>query len=545
MRVSTRAGAVVCGIAALALVSAGCSGGSNSGSSGSSTGGSITIDGSEPQNPLIPGNTNETGGGNVVDAIFAKLVRYSPTDSKPENEMAESIKTRDSKVYTIKIKKGWKFDDGTEVKAKNYIDAWNWVAYGPNGALNASFFDHIDGYEAVNPTDPDGDGPKKAPAPSAKELSGLKPIDDYTFTVTLKKPFSVFPVTLGYTAFAPLPDSFFKDPKAFGQKPVGNGPFKFVSWEHKSSIKLTRNDNYPLAKPHIKNVTFKLYQSLDTAYADLTSNNLDFLQTIPAADLVGNKWKNDLGTRAKEREVGIIQFIAFPIYDPAFKNPKLRQAISRAIDRKTIVDKIFNNSRTPATGWVSPAVDGYSPGACGEFCNYDPAEAKKLLDAAGGFTGKLTLAYNTNGGHKEWVEAACNSIHDALKIDCSPKAYTEFADFRTDVTAHKMKGMFRSGWVQDYPSIEDYLNPLYKTSASSNDGLYSNPVFDAKLAAADQAPTLEQANKLYAEAEKMLAADMPVIPMWYSKSQAGYSRKLSNVQVTPTGILDLFSVRAK
>ncbi|MCW2505594.1 MAG: peptide transporter substrate-binding protein, partial [Actinomycetia bacterium] len=438
MRVSTRAGAVVCGIAALALVSAGCSGGSNSGSSGGSGNGAITIDGSEPQNPLVPGNTNETGGGNVVDAIFAKLVRYAPKDSKPENEMADSITTKDSKVYTIKFKKGWKFSDGTEVKTKNFIDAWNWVAYAPNGALDASFFSQIQGYSDVNPDDPDGDGPKKAPAPKAPTMSGLKSLDDYSFQVTLNAPFSVFPIELGYTAFAPLPDVFFKDPKGFGQKPVGNGPFKFVSWEHKSSIKITRNDDYPLAKPKVKDVTFKLYQSLDTAYADLTSNNLDFLETIPTADLVGEKWKSDLGTRALQRDVGVIQFVAFPLYDAQFKNPKLRQAISEAINRDEIVKSIFNNSRKPATGWVSPAVDGYSPGACGEFCTYNVQNAQALLKAAGGFTGKLTLAYNTNGGHKEWVEAACNSITTALGIDCKPKAYTEFADFRTDITNKQM-----------------------------------------------------------------------------------------------------------
>ncbi len=82
----------------------------------------------------------------------------------------------------------------------------------------------------MNPADPDGDGPKKAPTPSAKDLTGLKKVSDTEFTITLTTPQSFFPTELGYTAFAPLPDSFFADNgKAFGKKPIGNGPFQVIS----------------------------------------------------------------------------------------------------------------------------------------------------------------------------------------------------------------------------------------------------------------------------------------------------------------------------
>ena len=128
---------------------------------------------------------------------------------EPSNALAESIDTTDSKVYTIKIKPGTKFHDGTEVKAKNFVDAWNWAASRRTAAQNSSFFSDIEGFDDVNTVDPDADGPKKAPTPKAKKMSGLKVIDDYTFTVTLNAPFSIFPTKLGYSAFLPLPDAFF------------------------------------------------------------------------------------------------------------------------------------------------------------------------------------------------------------------------------------------------------------------------------------------------------------------------------------------------
>src|SRR5690606_4838441 len=108
-------------------------------------------------------------------------------------------------------------------------------------------------------------------------------------------------------------------------------------------------------------------------------------------------------------------------------------------------------------------VNGYKAGVCGEWCNFDAAKAKQLFDQAGGFDGKLTLAYNADGGHKGWVDATCVSISNALGVDCVGKPTADFATFRTEVVNKEMTGMFRTGWQMDYPSIENFLVPLYKT----------------------------------------------------------------------------------
>ena len=195
----------------LALGAAAC-GGSSGGSNGSGTGadkgptGSISIVGSEPQNPLVSVNTNETGGGNVLDALSTGLVNYNNDTGAPEDAVAESIETTDNTLYTIKIKKGLKFHDDTEVKAKNFVDAWNYGAYGPNAALNSYFFETIDGFTDVQGVDKNKDEKITADEAPIKEMKGLKVVDDYTFTVQLSSPASSFPVRLGYTAFVPLPD---------------------------------------------------------------------------------------------------------------------------------------------------------------------------------------------------------------------------------------------------------------------------------------------------------------------------------------------------
>jgi oligopeptide transport system substrate-binding protein len=547
MRVSSRGSLAAAVGVAVALVVTGCTSKSgDTGNTGGKSGGQVILSGGEPANPLIPALPAESNGIKVIDALFTGLVRYDPETAKPKNAAAESIDTKDAKVYTVKLHKGWKFHDGTEMKAKNFVDAWNWAAYTPNGAQNASFFADIAGYADVTSEDPDGDGPLKAPAPKTDKMSGLKIVDDYTFEITLSAPNSVFPVKIGYTAFSPLPDVFFKDTKAFGEKPIGNGPMKFESWAHNDKIVLDKYADYKGDDPvKVDKVTYKNYTTSEAAYADLQSNLLDGLEQVPSADLIGEKYKTDLGDgRWQEIQVGVETFVEYPIYDKRFKNPKLRQAISLAVDRKTITDKIFNKTREPATSFAPATIPGARADTC-KYCEFNPAKAKQLLTEAGGWTGDLTFYYNGDASHKDWMEAMANSVAKSLGIKATAKPIPTFAQFRTQIDANKMTGPYRASWAMDYPSIEDWLNPLYRTKASSNDGLYSNPQVDALLKQADATADPAGATKLYQQAEDIVGEDIPVIPMWYSKAQAGFSDRVANARLTPFGEVDLTTITVK
>ncbi|MGH8893869.1 MAG: peptide ABC transporter substrate-binding protein [Actinomycetes bacterium] len=550
MRGLTRGARVLAGVAAVALAATACGGddpGEGSGTpSEGKTGGTVTIGHCKPQNNLIPANSNEVCGGNIIDEMFTGLVDYNPDDASPENAVAKSIESEDNKVWTVTLNDGWTFHDGSAVDAASFVDAWNWSAYGPNAMQNSYFFAPIDGFLDVQGEDKNKDEKIDASEAPIKEMKGLKVVDDLTFEATLSTPSSVFPVMVGYTAFSPLPKSFFDDPEAFGDKPVGNGAFKLDSGNGDTGYTLSTFDAYKGAKPKIDKVIFKTYQSPEAEYADLLANNVDFTDVIPPSALAGDQYKQDLGDRQQDKPVGVVNTATVPIYDPKYKSPDLAKAISLAINRDQIVEKIYNNGRTPATGWVSPVVNGYKEGACGEFCTYDPAKAKEYLQKAGGFEGKMTYGYNADTpGNKEAAEAIAGSIKNALGIDAQAKAYVDFDTFRTDITERKMTGLFRTGWQMDYPSIENFLVPLYATGASSNDNDQSIPEFDKLTKEAAAAPTTEEANAKYQEAEKLLADTMAVIPLWYNNQQSGWSTKLSNVKVTPFGTLDLESVTVK
>ena len=376
-------------------------------------------------------------------------------------------------------------------------------------------------------------------------MSGLRAVDDSTISVTLKEPFATWPTMLGYVPFSPMPDSFFANPKAFEDHPVGNGPFRYESRQPNAFIRVVRNDQYAgRNKPQIRGAEFRIYNEAETAYQDLVSGDLDFVDQMPPSAIVGDKWKVELRNRVVEKEILSNNALQLPLYDPRYQDPRVRHALSMAIDRKKITDKIFEGAYDPATGWVPTGpIKGYEPGGCGKWCEYNPKEAKRLLDEAGGFKGPVTVDSNADGGHKEWIEAMCNQLQTNLGVQCAFNPVPTMAEFAKMHDENSHKGPFRFGWVGDYPAAETFLGKIYRTGASANYMRYSSPRFDAAMDRADQAPTEQESKRLYRQAEQVLAEDMPSIPLWNNKAASGYSDRITDVHVTFDRRLDLERVK--
>ncbi|MFJ9583236.1 peptide ABC transporter substrate-binding protein [Streptomyces acidicola] len=530
MRGATHARAVVCAVA-VALVATACGGG------GSDTGAVLSSSWGDPPNPLEPANTNEVQGGKVLSMIFRGLKQYDPKTGEATNMLAETIDTTDGKNYTITVKKGWTFSNGEKVTARSFVDAWNYGAALKNNQRNAYFFEYIDGYDKTHPAD----GGKQ----SATTLSGLKVVGDRTFTVRLRQKFSSFPDTLGYNAYAPLPQAFFDDHAAWLKKPVGNGPYRVESYTRGSQLSLRRWDAYPGEdKARNGGVDLKVYTDNNTAYTDLMAGNLDLVDDVPASQL--RNVRTDLGDRYINAPAGIIQTLAFPYYDKRWGRAgmeKVREGLSRAINRDQITRTIFRNTRTPAVDWTSPVLGkegGYRAGPCGTACVYDAAAAKRLIKEGGGLPGgQVRITYNADtGSHREWVDAVCNSINNALGDDkaCVGNPIGTFADYRNRITDRKMTGPFRAGWQMDYPLIQNFLQPLYYTGASSNDGKWSNPDFDRLVDRANAETDAARAVERFRQAEEVLRTNMAAIPLWYQNGNAGYSQRLSNVALNPFSV---------
>jgi oligopeptide transport system substrate-binding protein len=498
----------VAAAAAMAMFAVGCSSGGGGGQASASSsasagtqGGTFSYANTEPTS-LVPQNDYEAGGAQVFEVLFTRLMTYDFKTGLPIPAQAESVTpSADGLTYTIKIKDGWTFHDGEPVTAQSYVDAWNYTAYGPNGYILNFFFDRIEGYDALNPS---------KGKPTTKEMSGLAVVDDTTFTVTLTAPFSQFPAQLGFDAFDPLPKVFYDDPDAYNEQPIGDGPYMMDgAWKHDETINLKRYEDYAGTAGLADKIELPIYTG-DAAWADFQGGNLDIT-------LVGSSHLEEARTAyadtLQEQSSSSYLFLGLPTYDPRFQNKELRQALSMAIDRQAVMTAILI-AETPADDAMPPVIQGYRSGAC-QYCTLDVAGAKQKLADAGGWSGPMTLNFYADDQVLEQaMEAIGNQLTENLGIDVKLNPINSNEYFGITL-GHKMTGPWWDGWVMDYPSIQDYLTPLYGKNGGYNVSGYDNPAFDDLMKQADAASTLDAAIPTYQQGDDMILEDMPVIPWGY------------------------------
>jgi oligopeptide transport system substrate-binding protein len=527
---------MVAPVATIALLAAGCSGGDSEDTEALPN--SISISIGEPQT-LVPSGVVETYGLQVLSSLFYPLVGIDK-DKKTFPMAAEKIDhDKAGKVWTIKLRDGFTFSNGEPVTADNYINAWNYAAYGPNGQVTSYYFDRIQGYAALQ-----ADPTSASKAPTAKTLSGLKKINDLTFRVTLDAPFIGFESVMSYDSFFPLPKAAFdadgKMKKDYNEAPIGNGPFKIKgTWQHDQKIEVTKVPDFKGTVPKVDAITWKIYQDLGAQYNDLVAGNLDVDTKIPIENL--GSASSDLGLRLQKSPSSAFQFIGVPNFEDQFSDPRVRRALSMAINRQEIADQIYLGTQLPATSWISPQIDGARKDSCGPACEYNPTQAKKLYTEAGG-PAEITISYNTDGGYKAYIDALCNQIKSSLGVNCTSRAVPSLNQLIKDLQAKKNVGLVRLAWAMDYPLMESYLGPPYTTQGSSNYYGYSNPSFDSLVKDGDEAPTEAESIKKWQEAEDILATDMPVIPVMFGQNVYGYSPKVDNVTMDLFQNVDIYSI---
>jgi len=486
----------------------------------------------EPQHPLVPGNTTESEGAKVVQSVWTPLVTFDKnTRTVTYGGAAKSVTSPDNVHWTIALKPGWTFHDGTPVTAQSYVRAWNYTALSTNAQGASYFFSNVEGYDALQA--------EENREPKATTMSGLRAADATTIEVTLAEPFAIYPLTLGYSAFDPLPEAFYADPVAFGKKPVGNGPFKAdTEWVPGHGITLSRYDNYGGDdKAKSRGVVLRVYTELSTAYTDVLAGNLDVLKGLPA-DAYGSA-PDIFGDRYLQQASPDITSLGFPLYDKRYADVRVRRALSMAIDRKAITDAIFLGTRLPADSFAPPTVVGYRANACGHWCEYHPDEAKRLLAEAGfDMSAPVEIWFNAGSAHDGWMTAVGNMFRK-IGLTYKLRGNLQFNEFLSKRDAKEMTGPFRLAWIMDYPSIENFLAPQFSTAATapagSNTTFYSSAAFDSALDAGDRAPTIEAASTAYEKAEDVLVDDLPAAPLFHGVDQTVWTKRVSGIRYSIIG----------
>jgi peptide/nickel transport system substrate-binding protein/oligopeptide transport system substrate-binding protein len=487
-----------------ALVLAGCSGGGSAAEGGGTKSVSYAVADPVTLNP----------GRQTIAFAQSKVLFSSLTFVKSDGSLtylnAESVKSTDAVHWTIKLRPGWTFHNGEKVTAESYVKAWNTVAYGPNAWENSGQLVNIAGYDALNPA---------KGIPKTKDLSGLKVVDDLTFTVTLKSPDGQFPTQLSQaqTGFFPLPEAAYKDLDGFAHTPIGNGPFEMVgSYKENEPMTVKAYPDYQGPKPSIDEIVFKPYADMTTAYTDVQAGNTDII-FVPAARMA--QVKKDFGDRAYVFEGLGMNYLGLPLWDKRYSDIRVRQAISMAIDRQAVSNVIYGGIWTPATALTPPGEPGTPVGLCGELCTFNPTKAKQLLAEAGGFEGKMEIRYPGGSGLDDLYNAYANQLRQNLGIkDVTATPTTDFPEFQKLRNDKNLSGPYFSRWGALYASQQNTLRSFYtKAGGCVNCIPYYTPQVEQLLAKADAQVDPQKAIAGYVEAQKAIMKDFPAPPMFFEK----------------------------
>ena len=263
-------------------------------------------------------------------------------------------------------------------------------------------------------------------------------------------------------------------------------------------------------------------------------------------------YESELSGRTVNQPYAGAQYFTIPQYLPHFSGEEgrlRREAISMAVDRDTITKTIFNGTRTPSKDFTAPTLEGYDANLSGnEVLTYNPEKAKELwakADAISPWDGTFTIAYNSDGGHKEWVDATANSIKNTLGINAEGNPFADFKSLLDAEDKGEMTGAFRNGWQGDYPALYNFLQPQYATGADANKGKYSNSEFDSLVTQASSATSSADAAKILEQAQTILLRDMPAVPLWYTNVNGAWSKNVDNVKFDWKGQPVMYQITKK
>lgn len=461
---------------------------------------------------LDPAHNQENQGIWVGKHITVGLYTYDSKTLELKPALATGLPevNEDATVFTFKLRKDAKFDDGAPVTANDFKYSWDRVAAKDTQSEVGYILAPIKGFD-------------EAQAGKAKGLSGVVVKDPQTLEVTLSYAFADFPNTLGHTVAAPVKEAAVKKwGDKYGENVVGTGPYKLVKWVHDQSIKITRNPNYFGAKPYLDNVNFKIYADENTALTDFKAGNLDYTQ-IPLGQvkaLLNNaKYKDNVVSHA----MAGVYYYGFDMRKAPWTGDKgklLRQALNYAVDRQAIVDTLYESQREPATGIVPPIIPGFVADAMPY--TYDAEKAKSLLKEAGYPDGKglpkLNLWYNTGVGHDK-IAQAVGAQTEKVGIKFSIEGM-EWDTLNKKIQAGQAH-FYRMGWVADYPSQDNFLYPLFysKEAGNNNYTWYNNKEVDKMLLAARETKDVAEMRAKYAEIEKKVLEDPPMVPLFFYNDQ--------------------------
>ncbi|MFF7135230.1 peptide/nickel transport system substrate-binding protein [Streptomyces sp. SAI-126] len=537
---------------------------SSGGDSTPHKGGTLTVLNSDPQSDFDPARLYTSGGGNVPSLVFRTLTTRNRESGAEGTKVVPDLATdtgrpnKDATVWTYTLKKGLKYEDGTAITSAD-------IKYG----IERSFAPELSGGAPYLRDWLVGAAGYQGPYKDKKGLTAIETPDARTIVFHLNKPEGEFPYLATQTQFTPVPKAKDTGTK-YEEHPISSGPYKVVRNENDGETLLLERNTYWSASTDAERKAYPdkidVKSGLDSSVinqrlsasqgADAAAVTTDTnLGPAELAKVTGDK---ELASRVGTGHFGYTNYIAFNPTVKPFDNVKVRQAISYAVDRSSVVNAAGGSALAePATTFLPnqksfgyEAYDHFPAGATG-----NAAKAKELLKEAGYPNGlTVTLTHDNAQNFKTSPEIA-TAIQDALKKAGITVKLQGLEDNNYSDTIHSVKtepGFFLSAWGADWPSGGPFLAPIFdgrqivKDGANFNSGLLNDKSVNAEIDAINKLTDLDAAAKRWGALDKKIGEQALTVPLFHPVYKRLVGKDIRNVVISDwTGVLDISQVAVK
>jgi len=469
--------------------------------------------GPEPES-LDPQLARTAQAHTVLRDLFEGLLTYTADGRLVGGAAARWTVSEDGLTYTFWLRPEGRWSNGSPVVAADFVYSFRRLVDPETAAFYAETLIRVKNAAAIIAGEKD------------PETLGVTAGDRLELTITLQEPTPYFLSLLALAATYPVNQGSVAEHRDQFTRPgnlVSNGAYKLNAWELGLQLELGRNDHYwNNAGTAIDVVRFHVTPMPSAELFRYRAGELDITSTVPTEAFAQLR-----SERPHELRVATLlstYYYGFNLHHEELgNNPKLRQALSMAIDREALTEKVIGRGELPAYSWVPPGVSHYEPRlfSYADMSTEDrQAAARRLYEEAGYDSAnplQIELRYNTSETHQRIAVAVQTMWREVLGFEVT-LINEEFRVLVDNMRAMKVTQIFRTSWSGDYDDAYSFL-ALFESGNPSNMTGYDNPEYDALLRRAEMQQDATHRQLFLEEAERILLADHPLIPLYFFVSK--------------------------
>lgn len=464
---------------------------------------------------LDPAFVSDGESGKVIANVYEGLVKYKNSSTEIEPALAESWTiSDDGKEYVFNLRKDVKFHDGTSFNADAVV------------------------FSVCRQLPPNRTSDMPYASFTFGPVEKVEKVDEYKVKFVLSQPSTPFLANLAMVMAAPIASPSGEN---LMNNPIGTGPFKFVKWDKGQAITLEKNDEYWGDKAKVDKLIFKITKENSVRASELIAGSVDIIDGVDPNDV---KQLEDNKLNVLQEEGMNINYMAFNCSRAPFDDPKLREALSHAINREELVKYLYQGYSELANSQLPKFIPGYNPDV--NPYEYDVEKAKQLLKEIGKEDLEVKIITYSNPrpynpvGQKlaESVQNYLGKVGIKATIDVYP-----WKEYKQKASQGEGDILF-FGWIGDNGDADNFLSLLdsKEIGSSLNSAMYANLEIDELLAKARELQSGEERNNVYKKIQEILAKDAPWLPISHATDMAATSSKVKNFMLHPTGTMMLNQV---